>query len=103
MVGRAGREETGSRTPGDCGGDEAMVVAHVEGTGRRWKRQEDGTRDMKRGSVMWRGHEGAMEMFKVKRTWWWDMRRGQGDGRDHMEMVEGTEKVRERGQGRSWR
>lgn len=28
-----------------------------------------------------------MEMFKVNRTRWWDMRSGQGDGGGDMEMV----------------
>lgn len=67
-----------------------MVVAHVEGRGRR--RQEDGNGDgqchVQRVVGTWGGREGGdMEMFKVNRTWWWDMRSGQGDGGGDMEMV----------------
>ena len=35
------------------------------------------------------------EMAKVNRMWRW----GHGGGQEHLEMVEGTEEVRERGQG----
>lgn len=87
-----------------------MVVAHVEGTGRRWRRQEDGTGDTGMGNVMWReswgGHEGGYGGVQGKQdmvlgheegtgVWWW----GHGDGQDHLEMVKGTQEGRERGQG----
>lgn len=74
-----------------------MGVAHVEGAERRWRRQEDGIGDTEMGSVMWRGWcghgevmRGDMEMFKVNKTWCWDMRRGHRDGGGEMEIVKTT-------------
>lgn len=90
-----------------------MVVAHVKGTGRRWRRQEGRTEDAEMGSVMCRGWWGCGEDVKggygdvqgeqdvvvgheegTDRRWWW----GHGDGQDQLEVIKGTQEGRDRGQ-----